>query len=171
MDALFSEYKGVFTNLLKTKNTRKIILTVVVVLTVFALIACIFISMYLNIHSQYNAAKRAAGDELYSKMYMLVDEFERSDNDGAISDEGIASIRTRYENAEAASVLMASAFGSEYALIDSSMAGTVRTALSEYEAAKAAGWPTENSYSTLKNSMSVISGILRTRFDENAHIK
>ena len=158
---------------LQRLNWRLISRVAVAALVVILLVwACISTSNTSDMQQKYASSRNAVGEALYGCASMLAMEYDNASFAGAdVEGEILPEMRIYFSQVQALNNALASAYGSEYTIFESSIMQDIALAYDEYEAAFAMGHSTDDAHARMADAMTRVRKVLTERYDENALLK
>lgn len=158
---------------LQRLNWRLISRVAVAALVVILLVwACISTSNTSDMQQKYASSRNAVGEALYGCASMLAMEYDNASFAGAdVEGEILPEMRIYFSQVQALNNALASAYGSEYTIFESSIMQDIALAFDEYEAAFAMGHSTDDAHARMADAMTRVRKVLTERYDENALLK
>ena len=144
---------------------------VILVVVLFAW-ACISTSNTSDMQQKYASSRAAVGEALYGCASMLAMEYDNASFAGAdIEGEILPEMHIYFSQVQALNNALASAYGDEYTVFETSLIQDISLAFDEYEAAFAMGHSTDDAHARMADAMTRVRKVLTERYDENALLK
>lgn len=147
---------------------KKAILVGCAALILALLIAlCISINMRSNIQAEYAKARNAAGEALYSNLYILMQTFDMTSVPNTdVQNVILPQMREYYIASATLNSLITETYGPRYTVLTETDISNLTAAFTAYEAAYRNNAPTDLAQSNMRACMERVKELLNTRYSQ-----
>ena len=128
---------------------------------------CISINMRSNMQRQYTAARDAAGEALYSNLYILMQSFDMTSVPNTyVQNVILPQMREYYIASVTLNNLITQTYGQRYTVLTEADISNLTSAFTAYEAAYRNNTATDLAQSNMRACMDRIKELLNTRYSQ-----
>ena len=147
---------------------EKVLLSVAVtLLAVTIAVACISISIRVNMQNEYTAVRNGIGESLYSNLYMLTQTFDMTSVPHAdVQNAIIPQMKNYFAASTALNDALVKCFGARYRLLTDADISAINAAFNGYDTAFRSAASTDLARADMQNCVTRVRELLATRYSE-----